>query len=71
MLRVRCYTVMDRVQVVVHCTEHGPGRQHLLASKGCTMMGTGPVDQLHAIEEVVGRLLAAWNRGEWDFTDEC
>jgi hypothetical protein len=35
------------------------------------MMGTGPVDQLHAIEEVVGRLLAAWNRGEWDFTDEC
>jgi hypothetical protein len=71
MLRVRTYSVMDRLQVVVHCTEHGPGEDHLLASKSADTDDVGPVSQLRGLEEVIGLLLRSYDRGEWEFTDEC
>jgi hypothetical protein len=71
MLRVVVYNVMGRETVSVLCTAHGYDYPHCVWSK---VRHVGPEDacsELYALEDALHAARRSWERGEWDFSDDC
>jgi hypothetical protein len=71
MLRVTVRNVMGREYVSILCSAHGSDTPHCVWSK---MRHAGPEDaasELHALSDAVLEGLRSWERGEWDFSDDC
>ncbi len=71
MLRVVIHNVMGRETVSVLCTAHGYAFPHCVWSK---VRHVGPEDacsELYALEDALHAARRSWERGEWDFTDDC
>jgi hypothetical protein len=71
MLRVIVQNIMGREYMSVLCTAHDRSYPHLVWSK---QKHVGPEDaasELHSLADGLLSCLRSWERGEWDFTDDC
>jgi hypothetical protein len=71
MLRVIVQNTMGRMQVSVMCSAHGYDFPHCVWSK---QRHVGPEDaagELHMLADAALEALHSWERGEWEFTDDC
>jgi hypothetical protein len=71
MLRVVVQNFVGRQHVSVLCTAHGYAYPHCVWSK---VKHVGPEDaptELRTLSDAVDSCLRSWERGEWDFSDDC
>ncbi len=71
MLRVFCTNVMGRLHVSVNCYGHGDLMGHTVWSRSVTVGSEDAESELRALSDGVALCLGSWERGEWDFTDDC
>ncbi len=70
-IRLFCTNVMGRAHVSLNCYGHGTAYGHTLWSASVAAGSECPEDELTALAVGSDRALRAWERGEWDFTDDC
>jgi hypothetical protein len=71
MLRVVIMNTMGRETVSVLCSAHGYDFPHCVWSK---VKHVGPEDaasELHSLADALLSCLRSWERGDWDFSDDC
>jgi hypothetical protein len=71
MLRVVIGNVMGRQSVSLLCMAHSHAYPHCVWSK---VRHVGPEDaasELGSLADAMDQALRSWERGEWDFTDDC
>jgi hypothetical protein len=71
MLRVIVQNVMGRETVSLYCTAHGYDYPHCVWSKVRHVGPEDAVSELHALAGALEQAVRSWDRGEWDFSDDC
>ncbi len=71
MLRVVIANIMGRECVSVLCTAHAGDYPHCVWSRVKFVGPEDPASELAALADGLTECLRSWERGEWDFTDDC
>jgi hypothetical protein len=71
MLRVICTNVMGRAHVSVHCVNHGDVIGHVVWSGSRRAGVESPIAELAVLVDGLSCAEDAYERGEFDFTDDC
>jgi hypothetical protein len=71
MLRVVCQNTMGTEYVSVLCTAHDGDYPHTVWSKRRFVGPEEPASELASLSDALVLCLRSWERGEWEFTDDC
>jgi hypothetical protein len=71
MLRIVYTDVMGRAYLSLFCLNHGDHLGHLLFSQAISTGLLSHSDRLELLRAFTTRAQQAYDRGEWDLTDEC
>jgi hypothetical protein len=71
MLRVTIKNVCGRAYIAVHCQAHGLEYPHILWARGVEVGSEDGGKELEALCNALEQCRRSWERGDWEFTDDC